>query len=87
VVLVDEDDAGAVDKVLIGNEYPPASHGVRFRVEVVFADASPFFCCSAAFSFSNEVTSILTPSQMISKCQLRSLIEPSDNPHKLLVQV
>jgi hypothetical protein len=50
--------------VLIGSEYPPASHGVRFLVGVVFAP-SPFFCCSAAFAFNNEVTSILRTGQVV----------------------
>ena len=50
--------------MLMGNAYPPASHGVRFLDGILVA--SSFFCCSAAmelalaFALSNEVTSILT---------------------------
>jgi len=55
-------DVGLVfdDIVLIGNEYPPASQGVRLRGCVL--ETSPCFCCSTALepAFNSDVTSILT---------------------------
>lgn len=75
VLVVGSDVVVIPDSVLIGSEYPPASQGVRFLVGVVF-DPSAFFCCSAAFAFNNEVTSILTVNSV-------EFLPPSDIPSVL----
>jgi hypothetical protein len=80
-------DVGLVfdDIVLIGNEYPPASQGVRLRGCVL--ETSPCFCCSTALepAFNSDVTSILTScrARLFPRCSSF----PSISSHQLLFQL